>query len=98
MRFAGPVRPTVSSVGPNVSRRVDAAVLCRRAGVVAFWFAHRRAGQASIWRSTSFFCGSFLWSLSVAGPHAQHGTGHDVRSEEHTSELQSLMRISYAGF
>src|SRR3546814_1364728 len=24
--------------------------------------------------------------------------GHDVRSEEHTSELQSLMRISYAVF
>src|SRR3546814_8883985 len=24
--------------------------------------------------------------------------GHDLRSEEHTSELQSLMRISYAVF
>src|SRR3546814_2287034 len=29
--------------------------------------------------------------------HAQHGRG-PVRSEEHTSELQSLMRISYAVF
>src|SRR3546814_6597952 len=26
------------------------------------------------------------------------GSDHDVRSEEHTSELQSLMRISYAVF
>src|SRR3546814_7188869 len=26
------------------------------------------------------------------------GRGRDGRSEEHTSELQSLMRISYAGF
>src|SRR3546814_6340896 len=26
------------------------------------------------------------------------GGGHDIRSEEHTSELQSLMRISYAVF
>src|SRR3546814_5277172 len=26
------------------------------------------------------------------------GIGHTVRSEEHTSELQSLMRISYAVF
>src|SRR3546814_3289204 len=26
------------------------------------------------------------------------GGGHDHRSEEHTSELQSLMRISYAVF
>src|SRR3546814_5614314 len=28
----------------------------------------------------------------------EHGTVRDVRSEEHTSELQSLMRISYAVF
>src|SRR3546814_3278982 len=28
----------------------------------------------------------------------QHGVGVDHRSEEHTSELQSLMRISYAVF
>src|SRR3546814_1403673 len=30
-------------------------------------------------------------------PHHQRGAAHD-RSEEHTSELQSLMRISYAVF
>src|SRR3546814_4653778 len=29
---------------------------------------------------------------------AVRGRGEDVRSEEHTSELQSLMRISYAVF
>src|SRR3546814_5156991 len=29
---------------------------------------------------------------------AEHGYGPRVRSEEHTSELQSLMRISYAVF
>src|SRR3546814_1695830 len=28
----------------------------------------------------------------------QKGDGHEHRSEEHTSELQSLMRISYAVF
>src|SRR3546814_6117955 len=28
--------------------------------------------------------------------HACGGTGFTIRSEEHTSELQSLMRISYA--
>src|SRR3546814_19669912 len=32
---------------------------------------------------------------SVRGRHDLHGAG---RSEEHTSELQSLMRISYAVF
>src|SRR3546814_10904426 len=31
---------------------------------------------------------------SIAG--MQHGDHHGPRSEEHTSELQSLMRISYA--
>src|SRR3546814_6482875 len=41
---------------------------------------------------------------AVVGPSAAAGTGGTsaaragVRSEEHTSELQSLMRISYAGF
>src|SRR3546814_2280972 len=32
------------------------------------------------------------------GPTARNGYGLLVRSEEHTSELQSLMRISYAVF
>src|SRR3546814_9575260 len=35
--------------------------------------------------------------LEVEG-HAPDGTPEAVRSEEHTSELQSLMRISYAVF
>src|SRR3546814_3767936 len=37
---------------------------------------------------------------SVARPGAGQGLPHDAgdRSEEHTSELQSLMRISYAVF
>src|SRR3546814_17392931 len=34
--------------------------------------------------------------LSLGGVH--HLTGGSKRSEEHTSELQSLMRISYAVF
>src|SRR3546814_11827477 len=33
-----------------------------------------------------------------AGPRAADGQGRRARSEEHTSELQSLMRISYAVF
>src|SRR3546814_1651947 len=32
----------------------------------------------------------------VDGAHGAHGHSADLRSEEHTSELQSLMRISYA--
>src|SRR3546814_10267771 len=33
-----------------------------------------------------------------AGRHPAHRIETDLRSEEHTSELQSLMRISYAVF
>src|SRR3546814_5227892 len=35
---------------------------------------------------------------SVAGPYRPWEKTHGERSEEHTSELQSLMRISYAVF
>src|SRR3546814_3091899 len=46
---------------------------------------------------------SLLFLTSVAGGSAYYAIAHirggtDKRSEEHTSELQSLMRISYAVF
>src|SRR3546814_4196096 len=34
----------------------------------------------------------------VRRPRRDHGRGNPLRSEEHTSELQSLMRISYDVF
>src|SRR3546814_8379808 len=37
-------------------------------------------------------------SRTASGGHDQQGKGIGERSEEHTSELQSLMRISYAVF
>src|SRR3546814_3679763 len=36
--------------------------------------------------------------IGLQARHDQHETDAAVRSEEHTSELQSLMRISYAVF
>src|SRR3546814_2808293 len=41
-----------------------------------------------------------LGILDINDPfnEAQHGISQPIRSEEHTSELQSLMRISYAVF
>src|SRR3546814_1812429 len=39
-----------------------------------------------------------LLHLSANGYRRRNGTFHFERSEEHTSELQSLMRISYAVF
>src|SRR3546814_3924743 len=41
----------------------------------------------------------FAAGFVFANPHAKGACGCGAsRSEEHTSELQSLMRISYAGF
>src|SRR3546814_4311582 len=39
-----------------------------------------------------------LPSFPLSGPLPQRRRGNGSRSEEHTSELQSLMRISYAVF
>src|SRR3546814_7047401 len=44
-----------------------------------------------------------LWSIpmgliAAVNPGMAEGIGRGMRSEEHTSELQSLMRISYAVF
>src|SRR3546814_1471923 len=60
-------------------------------------------GRASIWpdRYSSFFDPSGGW-ITIAGLRANRMRNVQGvllgRSEEHTSELQSLMRISYAVF
>src|SRR3546814_7861432 len=41
---------------------------------------------------------AIVQSRSVGSRTAQCATARSIRSEEHTSELQSLMRISYAVF
>src|SRR3546814_2840511 len=43
-------------------------------------------------------CGRFRWTLTRDWPGFGRLTSRGLRSEEHTSELQSLMRISYAVF
>src|SRR3546814_3226140 len=56
-------------------------------------------GQMSI-KITSAFDGGNIRVLSITDDTAELEieTDHQSRSEEHTSELQSLMRISYAVF
>src|SRR3546814_8018725 len=68
--------------------------------------SHVRHSEEKVRGSSNTICRmSFLESLPVAvcGSSStmirSSGTHHlEVRSEEHTSELQSLMRISYAVF
>src|SRR3546814_7528957 len=50
-------------------------------------------------RFTNFYSGSTVCAPSREALLTGQHTGHTyIRSEEHTSELQSLMRISYAVF
>src|SRR3546814_6376984 len=56
------------------------------------WRSHRR-------RNFLVFPRAGAELTPVLWPNRKHGAGScTVRSEEHTSELQSLMRISYAVF
>src|SRR3546814_12277768 len=65
---------------------------------------HRSTDSATLaaWRAGSGGDGGYTscaWSLALrAGRRAHAAPRHPTRSEEHTSELQSLMRISYAVF
>src|SRR3546814_7534098 len=65
------------------------AVVAARASDRASSFAPRRSASR-----ISACMGSLL---AGQGPESAHSSGRP-RSEEHTSELQSLMRISYAVF
>src|SRR3546814_3095319 len=51
----------------------------------------------SRYSDASRFASAFGWA-SFAGCDCWHPAASNRRSEEHTSELQSLMRISYAVF
>src|SRR3546814_7070341 len=58
----------------------------------------RQALEAgSVWIDGQFFAGRADFAKVLAEPYGQL-SAEEQRSEEHTSELQSLMRISYAVF
>src|SRR3546814_29836 len=64
--------------------------------------AARNAVDCALWDLEAQLAGSSVWSLLRLAPPQVLTTALtvslDTRSEEHTSELQSLMRISYAVF
>src|SRR3546814_10773693 len=57
---------------------------------------HRALGPDGFSKSGDRYQASLTWLNEPFVPHAEFV--HQIRSEEHTSELQSLMRISYAVF
>src|SRR3546814_3635906 len=58
---------------------------------------HHREQSQAVHVEWGLQLGVLIGSASQRRGHSGH-TGQSVRSEEHTSELQSLMRISYAVF
>src|SRR3546814_9001538 len=71
--------------GPKPGGSSDSGPSCPSAGIAA---AITATAKASVRLETQFFIRDRLF----------HRLGLNFRSEEHTSELQSLMRISYAVF
>src|SRR3546814_5746333 len=97
LRPAGQVgdRPQARVAGCNVAMAVDggrsrATSLCEQPG------AGRGNGRASARRDLRRMVGRTDRGDRRAIGRGRHG--YCTRSEEHTSELQSLMRISYAVF
>src|SRR3546814_7056439 len=83
---------------PSVKARLDAleaerAVLLAESAKPAPAAISLHPGAASLWRAKI----RALWAALGEGDGAAM-TRETLRSEEHTSELQSLMRISYAVF
>src|SRR3546814_3333052 len=83
-------------------RAISAAL--RRVGIETPWPRKYSMNRSSI-RSRKLTVAVFLKSRSTMGPDLLFGhplihprNFAECRSEEHTSELQSLMRISYAVF
>src|SRR3546814_7423955 len=90
------VRPRLAAGGRRLELRRPDVLLRRVPG-----HARRRAGRASHRRRaarTGARGGAAARPRAAAGEGARRVQVVHLRSEEHTSELQSLMRISYAVF
>src|SRR3546814_9072109 len=92
----------IGLLAKNAILIVEFAVQQRRAGLSIIESAlegSRMRLRPILMTSLAFIAGlvPLMWTV---GPSAQgnHSISFGARSEEHTSELQSLMRISYAVF
>src|SRR3546814_7041273 len=104
----GGVRDGEAAVGPEAPRPYD-NIQVERSGTPALTgalaeiglyflqaFEQSRGRQSGFHKSRGVGKGTLGWSEGRG--RDDFGSGAQVRSEEHTSELQSLMRISYAVF
>src|SRR3546814_4110253 len=83
-----------------------ATLRCDHPDIEAFIEAKREPGRLRMFNLSVLVTDAFMraveadegWELKFDGTVHRSVRARDLRSEEHTSELQSLMRISYAVF
>src|SRR3546814_1042143 len=86
------------------STRTRDAISARRSGLGRAYRRRARPGEELAAHGLRFFgpvrqlCGGAGLAIGPRHDRAMGCAGRPARSEEHTSELQSLMRISYAVF
>src|SRR3546814_4766000 len=71
---------------------VDLIVVHKEAHVVT---TKEAAVESAVWISIGLAFGLVMWLWQGGDAAGEYYAGYLIRSEEHTSELQSLMRISY---
>src|SRR3546814_3967431 len=74
------------------------AIDARVKGAICGTFATARAGCETLFMLGSIRMKKIAFVVAAAGLMTLAACNSNPRSEEHTSELQSLMRISYAVF
>src|SRR3546814_2910205 len=100
----GPARSALSSAIGRRAKQLRALSSCAAAHGQAGGSCHRSADPTAVFATIGHNSGAALrlcddLPLRLLGATACTGcAGRLARSEEHTSELQSLMRISYAVF
>src|SRR3546814_8731787 len=86
-------------IGAGLKSSLMLSTAARRAASIAF---HRTASEKATRRQLKYQRTSKGKAMNIAARRRMSDlmfpTGKMVRSEEHTSELQSLMRTSYAVF
>src|SRR3546814_6218006 len=94
--------PLMAQLGANIARElkklgITQGELSERSGVAASHISYMVRGHGNPTLATLESLAD-AFGLSAVELLAADSTSRDKRSEEHTSELQSLMRISYAVF
>src|SRR3546814_7866251 len=92
---SGPARSTLPITSGRRTNQLRALCSCAAAHGQAGGSCHRSTDPAAVFATISHDPGA---ALGLSDDLPLRLLGAAIRSEEHTSELQSLMRISYAVF